>query len=150
MSRVRLGVVAVLAVTLSLSLTGCFGPGEEEVIAQAQADFDALVEEASAVEITVLRTLEVEDPVSEPCDPDTDATHTVFVAAGTMAIQAGRHDERELAQLIEPDDDAEGERWTEIGGLPLAQRAYVGDEGVTASVKADDGLLVITVFSPCR
>ena len=146
------GAGAALGVALLLALSGCSGPGEDELIAQAKAEFDALVEDAAAVELDVLHTLEVEDPVSTSCDEESDAEHTVFVAAGTMAVQSTPGDEAGLIKLLKPeppvDDEAEG--WTEIDGLPSGERAYLSPEGITVAVSARQGLLVITVFSPCR
>ena len=149
--RARLIGSGALGLALVLSLTGCFGPGEDELIAQARIDFDALVDQAADADFEVLHTLEVEDPLSESCDNETDAEHTVFVAAGTTAVQADRDDEQQLLDGLELHEESDGEeRWTAIGGLPDAQRAYVDADGITASLKVDDGLLVIAVFSPCR
>lgn len=139
---------AALAGAVVLLLTGCFGPGEDELIAQAKADFAALVDQAAAVDVEVLHTLEVEKPAVEACEGDTDAQRTVFVAAGTMAIQTTGVDERDLVGEFEPTSDVE-DRWTPVD-RPETQRAWVGTEGITASVTIDDGLLVIAVFSPCR
>lgn len=146
---------AVLAAAVALLLTGCFGPGEDELIKQASADFDTLVDEASAVDVAVLHTLEVEEPGVEACDtdPDADQHRTVFVAAGTMAIQTDTSDGREVVDGFELSEKADNdeERWTEVRkGLTGTQRAWVDPDGITASVTVEDGLLVVTVFSPCR
>lgn len=141
-----------LAVAVMLLLTGCFGPDKRVLIDQARVDFDGLVELAAAVDTAVLHSLEVEDPSSESCDPDpeADAVHTVFIAAGTMAIQATTAEERDLLDEFEPSFGDE-ERWTRItDDLDDGQLAWVAVEGITASVKVDDGLLVIAVFSPCQ
>ncbi len=151
MSRARLAGAAALGLAVVLGLSGCFGPGEEELVARAAADFDAIVEQAAAAELDVLYTLEVEKPVSESCDPETDAEHTVFVAAGTTAIQATPGQELELVAGLQPPAGSDDEeRWTEVDGLPKTQRAYLDADGITAAVRVDSGLLVITVFSPCR
>lgn len=154
-ARPRIAAAAGVALATVVLLAGCFGPSRDEVIDLAQRDFDSLVDQASAVDEAVLHTLEVEKPVSESCGSQTEADekHTVFVAAGTMAIQSTGVDERELLEgfTIEKIEKGEEERWTEIRlGLMPGQRAFVDDAGITASVKIDDGLLVIAVFSPCR
>ncbi len=141
--------VAAVAAALLLLLTGCFGPSTDELKALAQTDFDALVDVASGADIAVLHTLEVEEPSAEACDTEhPDAQHTVFVAAGTMAIQTTGVEERDLLTEFEPTFD-DPERWTEVD-RPGEQRAYVGVEGITASMTIDDGLLVIAVFTPCK
>jgi hypothetical protein len=154
----RVAVVAAIGVAAALLLTGCFGPGEDELIAQAKTDFASLADQASAVDVAVLHTLEVEDPASESCGTESDNEHTVFVAAGTLAVQSTSVDERELLDgfELEPPSsgrgkDAEPQRWTEIrADLDTSQRAWVDVDGITASVTIDDGLLVVAVFSPCR
>ncbi|CAN5335530.1 hypothetical protein BH09ACT5_BH09ACT5_18960 [soil metagenome] len=150
----RAGAAAAVAIAVALGLSGCFGPGEDELIALASADFDTLVDQASGVDTEVLRTLEVEEPAVEACD-DTDAEdeHTVFVAAGTMAVQTDGADGRALVEAFElsgKDDDGEP-RWTEVEeGTSGTQRAWADADGITASVIVEDGLLVVAVFSPCR
>jgi len=135
---------------MALLLSGCFGPGKDDLIAQATIDFGDLVGRAAAADVAVLHTLEVEDSVAESCDTESDEEHTVFVAAGTIAVQATSVEERELLEGFEP-SFGDAERWTEIhSDLASSQRAYVDVDGITASVKIDDGLLVIVVFSPCR
>jgi len=144
---------AAVAAAVVLLLSACFGPGEDELIKQASSDFDGLVDQAAAVDVAVLHTLDVEKPAVEACDVDNDDERTVFVAAGTIAVQADSVDERELVEgfeLSEKTDD-EKERWTEVKrGLDTEQRAWVDPQGITASVTVDDGLLVVAVFSPCR
>ncbi|CAN5194949.1 hypothetical protein BH11ACT5_BH11ACT5_10800 [soil metagenome] len=152
--RAARGVAAAtVASAVVLLLAGCFGPGEDELIKQASADFGALVDQAAAADVAVLHTLDVEKPAVEACDAETDDERTVFVAAGTIAVQADSVDERELVEgfeLSEKTDD-EKERWTEVRkGLETDQRAWVDPEGITASVTVDEGLLVVAVFSPCR
>jgi len=149
---VKRGAIAAAALAVLVGLSGCSAAGEDELVAQAKADFDALVESASAVDVAVLHTLEVEEPAAEPCDsePDSEKEHTVFVAAGTFAIQATEAQEDELLTSFAPLFDDE-ERWTEISDdLPSTQRAYVDVDGITAAVTVDEGLLALTVFSPCR
>jgi hypothetical protein len=143
-----------VAAGIVLLLSGCFGPGEDELIALAAADFDSLVEQASAADVEVLRTLEVEDPSVEACDDtEADDEHTVFVAAGTLAVQTDAVDGRALIdgfELSEKTDDGE-DRWTEVArGTAGTQRAWADENGITASATVDDGLLVVAVFSPCR
>jgi hypothetical protein len=141
--------VAVAAV-VALMLTGCFGPDKHVLIDQAHDDFDGLVAVASAVDEAVLHTLEVEKPSSETCDPESkDAENTVFIAAGTMAIQSADTDEFDLLEQFRPSFD-DRERWTRVRDLGEGQLAWVDVDGITASVKVEDGLLVIAVFSPCR
>ena len=144
---------AAVAAAVVLLLAGCFGPGEDELIKQASVDFDTLVDQAAAVDVAVLHTLDVEKPAVEACGAETDDERTVFVAAGTIAVQADSVDERELVegfQLREQTDD-EKQRWIEVKkGLETEQRAWVDPQGITASVTVDDGLLVVAVFSPCR
>jgi hypothetical protein len=152
---VRVLKAAAAVAVLALLLTGCSGQGEDELINRASHDFDALVDQASAVDVAVLHTLEVEKPSVEACgtDPDADRERTVFVAAGTTAIQAESDDEAELVdgfELTETTDD-EKERWTEVtDGVADLQRAWADADGITASVTVEDGLLVVAVFSPCR
>jgi hypothetical protein len=144
---------AAVAAAVVLLLSGCFGPGEDELIKQASGDFDALVDQAAAVDVAVLHTLDVEKPAVEACDAKTEDERTVFVAAGTMAVQTDSADERDLVEgfeLSEKSDDKK-ERWTEVTkDLEDGQRAWVDPQGITASVTVDDGLLVVAVFSPCR
>ncbi len=144
---------AAVAAAVVLLLAGCFGPGEDELIKQASVDFDTLVDQAAAVDVAVLHTLDVEKPAVEACGAETDDERTVFVAAGTIAVQADSVDERELVEgfeLREQTDD-EKQRWIEVKkGLETEQRAWVDPQGITASVIVDDGLLVVAVFSPCR
>lgn len=144
---------AVVAAAVVLLLAGCFGPGEDELIKQASGDFKGLVDQAAAADVAVLHTLEVEKPAVESCGAKTEDEHTVFVAAGTIAVQADSVDERELVdgfELSEKTDDDE-ERWTEVRkDLDTGQRAWVDPQGITATVTVDDGLLVVAVFSPCR
>ena len=143
------GAVAV-ALATALLLSGCFGPGKEALIKQASDDFEVLVDKASSIEFEVLHTLEVEDPASESCAAESSDEHTVFIAAGTMAIQTTGVEEREVLSGFAP-LFADEERWTEITtGLDDKQRAYVDTDGISASIQIDDGLLVIAVFSPCR
>ena len=138
------------AAALVLLLSGCFGPSPDELIATASADFDALVDQASAVDVAVLHTLEVDDPAVEPCD-DGDTEHTVLVASGTMAVQTDDVDARALIDGFEPSTRDEDHPWTEVTlGVSGIQRAWADTQGITASVTVDDGLLVIAVFSPCR
>ena len=147
------GAAAVVAAAVVLLLSGCFGPGEDELITQAADDFDTLVDQAAAVDVAVLHTLDVEKPAVESCGAKTEDERTVLVAAGTMAVQTDSVDERELVEgfeLSEKSDD-DTERWTEVRkGLEATQRAWVDPNGITASVTVDDGLLVVAVFSPCR
>lgn len=134
-----------------LLLAGCwFGPSTESLIAQAEVDFDVLVDAASAADIAVLHTLEVEKPVSELCSPDTEDEQTVFVAAGTIAIPARAPDERELLKELTRSFDEE--RWMAVDRSQLLdqQSAYLDDDGIVATLTIESGLLVITVFSPCR
>jgi hypothetical protein len=146
----RATATAAVGIAVVLALAGCSAMGEDELIAQAHSDFDALVEDAAAVDVSVLHTLEVEEAVSTSCDEDSDAEHTVFVAAGTIAVQATLDEWRDLVETLAPQDDShDAPRWSEIDGLPPAQRAYVDANGITAAVGVEDGLLVITVFSPC-
>lgn len=152
MSRQRVAGAA-LGIALLLALSACSGPGEDELVAQAKADFEALVDDAAAADVEVLRTLEVEDPVSEACDAESDAEHTVFVAAGTMAVQSTLEDAAQLLFGLEPPAgavDDEEERWTAVDGLANDERAYRDKNGITAAVSVHESLLVITVFSPCR
>jgi hypothetical protein len=132
-----------------LLLSGC-SASSDEVIAESRVVFDDLVDSASGVDEGVLHTLEVEKPSSESCGKDTDAEHTVFIAAGTMAVQSTLSDGRNVLKRFDPlfSDD---ERWTPVrSGLSAVQSAYIDTEGITASAKVEDGLLVIAVFSPCR
>lgn len=140
----------VLAAVVVLSLTGCFGPDESIAIEQAEADFQHLVDEASAVDVAVLHTLEVEAPATEPCKADTDDRHTAYVAAGTVAVGATETDERDLLTGFESSFDEE--RWVPVERteLPGTRRAYVDADGITSTITVEDGLLVIAVFSPCR
>jgi hypothetical protein len=145
----RVGSVAIAAAVVLL-LAGCFGPDRQVLIDQAHDDFDGLVTVASAVDEAVLHTLEVEKPSAEACDPESkDARNTVFIAAGTMAIQSAATDEFDLLEQFRPSFD-DGERWTRVDDLGEGQLAWVDVDGITASVKIDQGLLVIAVFSPCR
>lgn len=149
----RPGVAAAgLGIALLLALAGCSGPGEDELVAQAKADFEALVDDAAAADVEVLRTLEVEDPVSEACDLESDAEHTVFVAAGTMAVQSTLEDAAQLLFSLEPPAgaDDEEERWAAVDGLANDERGYRDKNGITVAVSVHESLLVITVFSPCR
>lgn len=134
-----------------LLLAGCFGPGPDELLAQADSDFDALVDQASAVDLEVLHTLEVDEPLVEACGTDSDDEHTVLVASGTMAVQTDAADERALVDAFEPAARPKDEPWREIAkGVSGVQRAWVDQDGITASVTVDDGLLVVAVFTPCR
>lgn len=142
---------AAVAAVVALLLTGCFGPGEDELIERASADFGTLVDHAAAVDVEVLHSLEVEAPAAESCDNDADHERTVFVAAGTMAIQSDAVDERVLVDGFEPSPRADDKPWTEITkGTSGIQRAWVDVDGITATVTVDEGLLVVAVFSPCR
>ena len=146
----RAAVAVGVTVATVLLLSGCFGPGKEALIQQASDEFDILVEQASSIDVAVLHTLEVEDPASESCADESNDEHTVFIAAGTMAIQTTDVDEREVLAEFGP-TFADGQRWTEITtGLDDKQRAFVDLDGISASIQIDDGLLVIAVFSPCR
>lgn len=138
--------VAVAAVIL---LSGCFGPDPEVAIEQAADDFAALVAVASATDETVLRTLEVEDPVSESCDTESDKQHTVYIAAGTLAIQA---DDAAGGALVDSFSDSfTDERWSVMPDPPGdIQEGGIDTAGITATVTVDEGLFVIAVFSPCR
>lgn len=141
----------VTAAAVTLLLAGCFGPGPDELLAQAHDDFDALVDQASAVDVEVLRTLAVDKPVVQECDADSADEHTVLVASGTMAIQTDAKDARALVDGFEPAPRPKDEPWREITkGVSGVQRAWVDSDGITASVTVEDGLLVVAVFTPCR
>lgn len=139
-----------VAAAVVLLLSGCFGPSPEELVERASADFDSLVEQAAAVDVEVLHTLEVDEPAVEPCD-DGDTEHTVLVASGTMAVQADDADAHSLIDGFEPSARDDDNPWTEVTlGVSGIQRAWADARGITASVTVDDGLLVVAVFSPCR
>jgi hypothetical protein len=144
------GIAVVGGVAAVLLLSGCFGPSTESLISQSHEDFELVVDAASAVDLAVLHTLEVEEPVSELCAPDTDQEQTVFIAAGTIAITAQGPDQRELLDGLASTLDEE--RWTPVerSTLRSLQRAYLDPLGSTATITIEDGLLVIAVFSPCR
>lgn len=149
----RRGAVAgVIAATLLLA--GCSAADDTALVDRAGSDFDALVSVASATDVAVLRTLEVEEPSVESCDPENEnARYTVFVATGAFAIGSEAADRTQVLSSFEPSFAAVGDespRWGSVEGLPADQQAWVGVEGITASMTIDDGLLVIAVFSPCR
>ena len=150
MRRAGRGLAVAGGVVAVLLLAGCFGPSTESLIAQAEDDFNLLVDAASAVDVAVLHTLEVEKPVAEPCSPDAEDEQTVFVAAGTFAIPARAPDERKLLKELTRSFDEE--RWMAVDRSQLLdkQSAYLDDDGIVATVTIEGGLLVITVFSPCR
>ncbi|MBX3098416.1 MAG: hypothetical protein KF761_02450 [Salinibacterium sp.] len=146
----RAAASIAVGVATVLLLTGCFGPGKDVLIQQASDDFDSLVSTAASVDVTVLHTLEVEDPTSELCSTESNDEHTVFIAAGTMAIGTTGVEERAVLAEFGP-TFADEERWTAItDGLDARQVAYIDVDGITASAKIEDGLLVIAVFTPCR
>ena len=144
--RRLIGAAGVAAVAV-LALTGCFGPDPSIAIDRAGDDFGALVEVASAVDVDVLHTLEVEPPVSESCDTESESVHTAYVAAGTVAVAATQAQERDLLTEFALDP----ERWQRIDSATgSTRRAYVDEDGITSTVTVENGLLVIAVFSPCR
>jgi len=138
-----------VALATAILLAGCFGPDPEVAIDQAADDFGALVAVASAADEAVLHTLEVEDPVSESCDTESDRQHTVYIAAGTLAVQA---DDTAAGELVDGFSGSfADERWSVVPNPPGdVQEAWVDTAGITATVTVDDGLLVIAGFSPCR
>lgn len=147
----RAPTALAVAAAVTLLLAGCFGPGPDELLARADSDFDALVSQASAVDLAVLHTLEVDEPRVEACGTDSEDEHTVLVASGTMAVQTDASDGRALVDAFEPAARPKDEPWREITkGVSGVQRAWVDHDGITASVTVEDGLLVVAVFTPCR
>jgi hypothetical protein len=150
----RGAAVVATAVTVLLALTGCFGADVATLTERAQAEFDRLVAQASAVDTAVLRSLETEEPATESCVLDeesgSEGEHVVFVAAGTFSVGTTGPDEREV--LSELGDGFDEELWTPMivaDGIE-DQVGFADPDGVAAILSLQDALLVISVFTPCR
>lgn len=136
--------VAWLGVTLSvLVLAGCAAVDPDELRTEANSAFDALVAEASAVDTATLRTLDVAEVTTIGCD--NEKSQDAFTATGTRSVAASAGDVDAIgAQLVDTLDPA---AWTPIRATEGS--AWATEDGIVATITADDPLLVIAVFTPC-
>ncbi len=151
MTRRRSAPLAAL-LAAGVLLTACTpGPAPREVRAEAQAQFDDLVDVLAEADPAVLRSVTVAPLVEEACGADGEepGTRTSLVATGTLSITS---DDTALAPISEEvaavvDEDV----WDRIRPRQDAgeQRAWASETGVVATVTTAAPTVVIAVFTPC-
>ncbi|GAA1699496.1 hypothetical protein GCM10009808_16400 [Microbacterium sediminicola] len=144
----RRRAAAVGAAILVVALAGCATDDPAEIDAQASGAFDGLVAAAAEIDSAVLRTLSIDPATTQSCGDGGE--QIIRSARGTVSVGAGVAQVAALAELQFAGGALDPERWDEIDpAQPGVQRAWADDDGIIATVRFEDPLLVIAVFSPC-
>lgn len=144
--RAGLGAASLLAV---LALAACSAVDADAADRRMNEVFDDLVAQASAVDPSVLRTLETSEPRTQSCSRPADTEQVVLTATGVLAVAAdasaaeGVRDD--LGESLDPDV------WRALADAdPGAERqGWISEDGVTVTLASDGPAVVIAVFSPC-
>ena len=147
MIRRRVLTFGVVALAASALLGGCAASGIDP-LEQAETTFDALVAEASALDATVLRTVEVGERTEQACGDDPAVVTTGLVATATVPVEASGLAIGQIADGLFATLDP-------LVWLPIRttdgvdQLAVRNDDGIVATLTTESRSLVIAVFTPC-
>lgn len=142
----RRAVAGATGAAMLLVLAGCaIGPDPHEVGDHASEVFDAMVAELGSAQATVLRTLEVVPPATEPCD-EGDLVQQSFLARGTLSVEAP---DGAAGSLLTRASDTLGGEWEPMASTSAGQRAWSSEDGITVTVTDATPVLVVAVFTPC-
>lgn len=148
MSAGRRTAAAFLVAAAVLGLAAC-APDPEIASAAAEDAFADVVDAVSALDVTVVRTLETQEPTTAACGDQPDEEQEVRLATATLSIQADDTDAVQVSDAVA--DRLDGDAWQAIGTDPsLEQEAWTDENGVIVSVTAENSVIVVAVFTPCR
>ena len=140
-------MVATAALAATALLGGCAASSIDPLV-EAEATFDALVAEASSLDATVLRTVEVGERTEQACGDDPAVVTTGLVATATVPVEASGLAIGQIADGLFATLDP-------LVWLPIVatdgidQRAVRNDDGVVTTITTESRSLIIAVFTPC-